>query len=373
MSAAARHLLLPQMHCRRGGLAYSFLAWALLSVCDGRDYYEILGVPRTASDTEIKKAFRKVSLQMHPDKNPGNPNAADEFAEVTAAHEVLSDLDKRRAYDQNGEEGLKRHEAQANRGGGGGGGGGIFENFFGGQREEPRTPNVVIPIRLSLRQLYLGDSFDMNYVRQVVCSNFRVCQRDCPECHGPGFGMRQQQLAPGFVQNIRISDDRCVDRGKCGVSRCRACPDGLTHRESVRLSVDIERGMAEGQELPFEEVADEAVGLKTGNLVLKIRTLQHDMFVREGDNLLMTMRIPLVDALVGFETTLEHLDGRQVDVRKSTVTACGDIMHLKGTGGARTSTRRSWPSVGYKTCTHECTHTHTTTHARAHTPTHTGA
>eukprot|EP00618_Florenciella_parvula_P033491 CAMPEP_0119517782 /NCGR_PEP_ID=MMETSP1344-20130328/34573_1 /TAXON_ID=236787 /ORGANISM="Florenciella parvula, Strain CCMP2471" /LENGTH=175 /DNA_ID=CAMNT_0007555403 /DNA_START=54 /DNA_END=577 /DNA_ORIENTATION=- len=174
----------------RGALVALLLALLARPLAAGRDYYEVLGLEREATESEVKKAFRKLSLQMHPDKNPGDPTAAEKFSEVTVAHSILSDAGKREAYDRDGEDGLKRHEANENRGSGGGGGG-MFDQFFGRQRqEERRTPDLVIPARLTLSQLYKGVAFDIDFDRQVLCPNYRECQRECPECHGPGVSVR---------------------------------------------------------------------------------------------------------------------------------------------------------------------------------------
>jgi len=319
----------------RGALVALLLALLARPLAAGRDYYEVLGLEREATESEVKKAFRKLSLQMHPDKNPGDPTAAEKFSEVTVAHSILSDAGKREAYDRDGEDGLKRHEANENRGSGGGGGG-MFDQFFGRQRqEERRTPDLVIPARLTLSQLYKGVAFDIDFDRQVLCPNYRECQRECPECHGPGVSVRQQQLMPGFMQQVQVRDDRCVARGKCGVPRCRACPHGLLEPETATLSVDVEPGMREGDRITFEEAADEAVGAKPGSLHVAVRTLRHEFFTRDGDDLHLTMRIPLVDALTGFNTTVGHLDGRQVDVRRRSVVACGEVQRLKGEGMPR--------------------------------------
>ena len=281
---------------------------------------------------DVKKAFRKLSLQLHPDKNP-DPDAANRFAEVTEAYEVLSDPEKRGVYDQHGEEGLKRQQAQAGRSGGGFSS--VFEAFGfgrGRQSQEPRTPSLEIPLRLTLRDLYLGTSLEFSFVRQAVCLNIQECQRDCPDCQGPGVRVRSQQLGPGFVQQVQVRDDQCVAQGKCSVPRCRACPRGLTEAEEVSLTADVARGMKTGEKITFEEVADEKPGARAGDLILTIRTLRHEFFVREDDDLLMTMSIPLIDALLGFETTVQHVDDHTVPVRKQTVTSCGDTMRIPGEG-----------------------------------------
>ncbi|KAG5180243.1 hypothetical protein JKP88DRAFT_200457 [Tribonema minus] len=312
------------------------LCTLLVLVSGGKDYYDVLGVARGASEADIKKAYRKLSLKYHPDKNPSE-DAATHFAEVATAYEVLSDADKRSTYDNYGEEGLKRREQQ-----GGGGGGDPFDSFFNfgfpGQRrrdEVQRTKDVHLPLRVSLRQLYTGDVFEVHFVRQVMCLRAGECETKCPECHGPGLAVRTQRLGPGFVQQMQVRDDRCVARGRCWNRRCAACPRGATEPEGADLTVDLHKGARDGEKIVFEEMADEAAGHKPGDLVLTVSTLPHPDFTRRGDDLFLDLDVPLVDALVGFETTVVHLDGHAVRVSRGAggaVTAPGDVLVLAGEG-----------------------------------------
>jgi DnaJ-related protein SCJ1 len=187
--------------------SYVFLS-ILISVLAGSDYYKILDVSRKATAADIKKAYRKLSLKYHPDKNPSE-EAATKFAEIANAYDVLSDPDKRKTYDQGGEEAVKQQEQRANQPAADPFS--IFEAFgFGGmggrrgREEEPRTPNLNMPLRVSLKQLYLGDLLDVSYVRQVLCTEHTKCSKNCPECQGAGVKMQTHQLAPGFVQQVQV-------------------------------------------------------------------------------------------------------------------------------------------------------------------------
>lgn len=189
-----------------------FLVYYISLVIAGKDYYKILSVSRTASSADIKRAYRKLSLKYHPDKN-SSPDASQKFAEIAAAYDVLSDPEKREAYNRGGEEAVQMQEQRANTpqadpfsifehfGFGGMGGGGFGRQ----QQEEQRTPNVEIPVRVTLRQLYLGELLDVEYIRQVVCVEASSCEKKNQECQGPGVKVRMQQLAPGFVQQIQVS------------------------------------------------------------------------------------------------------------------------------------------------------------------------
>jgi len=327
----------------------SFLIFAILLVmmpftlwkaaAQDRDFYKILGVSRKASDKEIKKAYRKLSLQYHPDKNPSE-DASSKFADVAAAYECLSDEEKRKTYDRYGEEGLQKMEARQNAGGGGDPFSSMFEAFgfggFGGRRGrgdgERRTPDLTLPLRVSLRQLYLGDIFDMTYIREVLCTNHGECEKNCPDCHGPGVRVKTQQLAPGFVQQVQASDPNCVARGKCWRRGCKACPNGQTETEQISLTVDLAPGLAEGDNIRFEGVASEQIGHIPGDLVLLVAPIRHEYFERRGDDLHTTINIPLKDALVGFSTEIDHLDGHKVLLRKEDVTYFGQVVKIRGEG-----------------------------------------
>ena len=175
----------------------------------GKDYYKILGVSRSATSADIKKAYRKLSMKYHPDKNSA-ANAAAKFADISTAYTVLFDEEKRATYNRGGEEAVQMKEQRDNQpqtdpfsifehfGFGGMGGGG------GRGQEEQRTPDVQIPVRVTLKQLYEGDQLEVSYVRQVSCPEASSCQKNNNECHGPGIKVKMQQLAPGFVQQVQV-------------------------------------------------------------------------------------------------------------------------------------------------------------------------
>ena len=277
--------------------------FALLTAAWAADFYKLLGISRDATQKEIKKAYRQKSLEFHPDKNK-EEGAAEKFAEIARAYEVLTDEDKKKIYDRHGEEGLKQHEQ---RGGGGGGGGGfgdfddMFSSFFGGQRrrrdEEQRTPSVEIPLHVTLRQLYLGEQIEVEYHRQTLCLNWEMCMKNNQECSGPGVRVVRQQLAPGFVQQVQQRDERCIARGKMWHSNCKECPE-KTQTEKIDLTIDIQPGLREGERVTFEEVTDEKPGHKAGDLHFIVLEEPHPEYHREKDNLYKTIEIPLVNALV---------------------------------------------------------------------------
>ncbi len=311
------------------------LILALVSAAPKRDYYSILEVSRTATAAELKKAYRKLSLKYHPDKNSA-PDAQQKFAELSVAYDVLSDPEKRKVYNQGGEEAVSKQEQQASQPQADPFS--IFEAFgfggMGGQRrdQEQRTPNVEIPVRVTLRQLYMGEILDATYDRQVMCTEASSCEKKNNNCHGPGISMRQQQLAPGFVQNIQVRDDSCTARGKSWLPNCKNCPKGPTESEEIQLTVDIQPGMSDGETIKFDGVADEAPGHVPGDLIFVIRQIPDSLFTRRGNDLHMTIRISLLEALVGFRKSYVHVDGHEFFIDKQDVTYCSEIVVVKGEG-----------------------------------------
>lgn len=317
----------------------------LMAVCvHAADFYQILGLSRDATAKEIKKAYRKKSLEYHPDKNK-EEGAAEKFAEISRAYEVLSDDEKKPIYDRYGEDGLKDHEER-----GGGGGGGGFDDLFnhfgfnfggGGHRQGRRretTPSVEMPLHLSLQQLYAGATIEVDYIRQVLCLQWEMCMKNAPDCQGPGIRVRRQQIAPGFVQQVQQPDPRCVAHGKMWKEGCSSCPK-KTEAEKISLTVEVQPGLRNNERITFEGVTDEQPGVEAGDLHFIIVEQAHDTYHRDHDDLYKTMEVPLVDALTGFSITLPHLDGKEFTVNVDTVTDCDHVMRVPEKGMPRRNGR----------------------------------
>lgn len=297
----------------------------------GRDFYKILNIKRSANERQIKKAYRKLSKQYHPDKNK-DPGAEDIYKDIVAAYECLSDKEKREVYDRHGEEGLEDLQKQNQ-----GGGGSPFDFFFGGNQRrqdsgQPKGPDVHIKMAVSLKTLYLGDIIEFDYIRAVMCSRWDECEIDDRECDGPGVRMVTRTIGPGFIQKMQSQDDRCVSRGKRYNPNCRACPDGPTVTDSTPLMLEIEAGMKHGDTIIFEEVADETIGHTPGNLIIELVAEKHSFLNRKGDDLNMRLNIPLVDALAGFSKTIQHVDGHDVVIEPNQIISCNSVVRIPGEG-----------------------------------------
>jgi len=303
-----------------------------------RDYYEVLGLHRDVEASEIKKAYRKLSLQYHPDKNPGEENEK-RFVELANAYEVLSDPDKRRIYDQYGEEGLK------------GNGGASFTNPFDifssfgfhsqrqGGVQQHKAPDLEVDLEVTLRDLYLGRTFTVSHKKQVLCNKCRGTGAKkasdvttCPGCKGTGMKVKVQQLGPGFVQQTQTTCDECGGKGKKVTSTCPHCGGKKVESGEESITVMVERGMQDGQRITFETEGDEAPDITPGDLHFKIVTVPHKKFIRKGDDLHFSLTISLLEALVGFSKKIKHLDGHSVDIERTEVTKPGQIITISGEG-----------------------------------------
>eukprot|EP00039_Didymoeca_costata_P024398 m.10189 g.10189 ORF g.10189 m.10189 type:complete len:391 (+) comp4217_c0_seq1:99-1271(+) len=304
------------------------------------DYYEVLGVKRDASNPQIRKAYRKLAKEYHPDKNKGKPDAEKMFQAIAEAYEVLSDEDKRQIYDTQGKEGLKRDG-----GGGGGGFGSVFESFFGGggrrQKQQKKGQAVKLHIEVSLKDLYLGTEIEVELSKQVVCDRCRGTGakspedvKKCKKCKGSGIVITQHKLGPGFVQQVQSECDKCGGAGKTIKKACPQCKGSKVMHGTDDITLVIEKGMADGQKLVFARAGDQSTDIETtpGDVIYTIRTAPHKRFSRRGADLYMSQPITLLQALTGFSITFTHLDGHKVTLKRSKVTQPNFVMKLDGEG-----------------------------------------
>ncbi|XP_038049217.1 dnaJ homolog subfamily B member 11-like [Patiria miniata] len=285
-----------------------------LSVLAGRDFYKILGVPKTASKNEIKKAYRKLAMQYHPDKNPGNEEAEEKFKDLGAAYEVLSDDDKRKQYDRHGEEGIKESHGH----------GDPFSSFFGdfahfgfgGHQRNPETPrgdDITVDLPVSLEELYTGNFVEVARYKPVAHTAPGTRKCNCRQ------EMRTQQLGPGRFQMTQHEV-------------CDECPRVKLVNEEKLLEIEIEPGMQDGQEYPFLAEGEPHIDGEPGDLRFRIIAEKHDRFERRGDDLYTNITISLSDALVGFTMEFPHLDGHKVKIVREKMTWPGAKMKKQGEG-----------------------------------------
>lgn len=291
-------------------------------------FYDLLDVSPTADDAELKKAYRKKALRLHPDKG-GDPEL---FKEVTHAYEVLSDGQRRAIYDRSGEAGLSEGGGM---GGGmnpedlfsqlfGGGGGGFFGGGMGGggRSQGPRKgKDLVHRIAVSLEDLYKGKTTKLALNKTVICTKCdgkggkAGAVKQCAGCQGRGVKVMLRQLGP-MLQQIQQPCSDCDGKGEVinPKDRCKTCNGKKTTNERKLLEVHIDKGMKNGQTITFQQAADEAPGMITGDVVIVIEEKPHDVFRRDGNDLFTEVEVDLLTALAGGQFSLMHLDDHALRV-----------------------------------------------------------
>ncbi|GMY23303.1 dnaJ protein homolog [Fagus crenata] len=295
---------------------------------DNTKYYEVLGVSKSASQDELKKAYKKAAIKNHPDKG-GDP---EKFKELAHAYEVLNDPEKREIYDQYGEDALKE----------GMGGGGpshspfdIFESFFGGGafggggssrvRRQKHGEDVVHTLKVSLDDLYNGTTKKLSLSRNSLCQKCKgkgsksgVSGR-CYGCQGTGMKITTRQIGLGMIQQMQHVCPECRGSGEVISERdkCPQCKGNKVTQEKKVLEVHVEKGMQHGQKIVFEGQADEAPDTITGDIVFVLQLKEHPKFKRKSDDLYVEHTLNLTEALCGFQFALTHLDGRQLLIKSN--------------------------------------------------------
>jgi len=294
--------------------------------------YDILGVAPDASDNDIKKAYRKLALQYHPDKNP---DAGDKFKEITAAYEILSDQKKRETYDQYGEKGLTE---------GGMAGEDLFSAFFGGGffggggrggSREKRGKDVVHQLKVTLEDLYRGKTTKLALQKTVLCSECdgiggkKGSAKTCEACNGNGIQIRLRQIGPGMVQQVQQVCSECQGEGEVikEKDRCKNCKGKKTESQRKVLEVHIDKGMKDGQKIVFNGEGDQAPGVIPGDVVIVLEQKPHPIFKRKERDLYVEQSISLSTALTGGQFVITHLDDRKllVKINPGEVIKPGDV------------------------------------------------
>lgn len=318
-----------------------------------RDYYEVLGVGKDASEDEIKKAYRKIAIKYHPDRNPGNKEAEEKFKEAAEAYDVLHDPQKRQQYDQFGFNGPA-----------GGGFGGFnagsmnmddifsmfgdifggragFGGFGGGQRrpQQYRGSDLRLKVRLSLNDVANGVTKKFKVRKDVVCSHCHgsgaesgSAAETCPTCHGSGVVMHTTQSFFGMVQTQGVCPT-CDGEGKVIKNKCHNCGgSGIVKGEEV-VEINIPAGVAEGMvvNIPGKGNAGKHNGIN-GDIQVYIEEEPNDTFVRDGNNLIYNLLLDFPTAALGGEVEIPTIEGTKLKVKIENGTQPGKTLRLKGKG-----------------------------------------
>ena len=324
-----------------------------------RDYYEVLGVEKNASADEIKKAYRKMAIKYHPDKNPGDKEAEEKFKEAAEAYSVLSDADKKARYDQFGHSGVEGAGPDFSGGFGNlndilndlfggafGGGFGGFSGFgggFGGQRGQRqqrvyRGRDIRVRVKLTLEEIAKGVEKEISIEKNVPCED---CGgkgaknssdiKSCPACNGTG---QVQRVVNSFLgQTVTYSTcQQCGGEGKIITNPCKSCNGTGLVRKRETIKVKIPAGVEAGMQLTLQGEGHAAKnnGIN-GDLLVVIEEQEHAELKREGNNLYYTKIVSVVDAMLGAELTVPCLDG-DYKIKIEPGTQSGEVVRLRGRG-----------------------------------------
>ncbi len=325
-----------------------------------RDYYEVLGVDKSASADEIKKAYRKKAIQYHPDKNPGDKEAEEKFKEAAEAYEVLSNPDKRARYDQFGHEGMS---GAGGFGGGFGGGQGMsmddifsmFGDIFGGHggfggfsgfggggssqaQRKFRGSDLRVKVKLSLKDIANGTTKKFKLKKYVPCSHCHGTGAEgnsgtetCPTCKGSGHILRTQQSIFGMMQTQTVCP-QCNGEGKIIKNKCKECGgEGIVYGEEV-VEVKIPAGVAEGMQLSMSGKgnAGRHNGIP-GDLLIQIEEEPHPELIRDENDLVYNLLLSIPMAALGSTVEIPTIDGK-AKVKIEPGTQPGKVLRLRGKG-----------------------------------------
>ncbi|MBK8347710.1 MAG: molecular chaperone DnaJ [Saprospiraceae bacterium] len=326
-----------------------------------RDYYEILGVDKNADEATIKKAYRKVAMQYHPDRNPGDKNAEDKFKEAAEAYEVLSDGNKKARYDRYGHAGVENMGGGGFSGGGmnmedifqhfgdifgdgGGGGGSPFESFFGGQSGSrsrstgQKGSNLRIKVALTMEEIEAGVTKKIKVKKQVTCKTCsgsgakdRNSVSTCGTCQGSGYVRQVKNTFLGQMQTTVVCP-KCNGAGKTVTAPCTTCRgDGRTMEDEL-IEIEIPAGVQEGMQLSMRNKGNAGQGGgPSGDLLINIEEKPHELFSRDGMNIVYDLFLNFADAALGTNSEVPTLTGN-VKVKIPAGTQAGKIFRLKGKG-----------------------------------------
>ena len=316
-------------------------------MADKRDYYEVLGVSKGASDDEIKKAYRKVAKQYHPDLNPGNQEAEAKFKEANEAYEVLSDADKKARYDQFGHAGV-----DPNFGAGGGYPGGgfdvdlgdLFSSFFGGggRRTNPNAPrrgaDVGTQTVISFEESARGVKQQIEISIVDTCPECNgsgaakgTSPKTCAHCRGTGQETRAQRTPFGVMQT-QTTCSHCGGKGRIVDTPCRACSGSGHKRTKSTVGINIPAGIADGQVITVRGKGNAGTnGGPAGDLQIRVSVRPHPIFERVDYNVVCDLPITFTQAALGAEIDVPTLDGK-VPYTVKEGTQPGDLIRLKGKG-----------------------------------------
>jgi len=331
-----------------------------------RDFYDVLGITKSASAEEIKKAYRKMAIKYHPDKNPGDKQAEDNFKEAAEAYEILSNAEKKQRYDHYGHAGVGGASGGGGGGGyggggmnmedifsqfgdifgnGGGGGGSPFDSFFGGGGQQSRGgrrvakgSNLRIKVKLTLEEIANGTEKKIKVNKQITCKTCdgtgakdKSSVSTCKTCGGSGAVRRVTNTILGQMQTSSTCPT-CNGSGQQITSKCTVCHGEGTTRGEETISINIPAGVSDGMQLSMSGKGNAAPnGGIPGDLIILIEETPHESLKREGNNVVYDLHISIIDAALGFSAEVPTIDGK-AKIKIEPGTQSGKLLRLKGKG-----------------------------------------
>ncbi|KAF2772061.1 DnaJ-domain-containing protein [Teratosphaeria nubilosa] len=315
--------------------------------------YDTLGVSPDATEDQLKKAYRKLAMKHHPDKNNHSKESEEKFKEIGDAYGVLQDPEKRQLYDQYGKEGLEQGGGMGGGmgaedlfaqffGGGGGGFGGMFGGMGGGRDPGPKKARTIHHVhKVSLEDVYKGKVSKLALQKSVICSK---CEgrggkegavKTCAGCNGQGMKTMMRQMGP-MIQRFQTVCPDCNGEGESirEKDKCRQCNGKKTVIERKVLHVHVDRGVQSGTKIDFRGEGDQMPGVQPGDVQFEIDCKPHPRFQRKGDDLFYHAEIDLLTALAGGAIYIEHLDDRwlTVEIMPGEVISPGEVKVIRGQG-----------------------------------------
>jgi molecular chaperone DnaJ len=323
-----------------------------------RDYYDVLGVSRSTSADEIKKAYRKLAIKYHPDKNPDDKAAEEKFKEAAEAYEILSNPEKKQRYDHYGHAGVGGASGGGGYGGGGmnmedifsqfgdifgGGGGSPFESFFGGQqsrggRRVSKGSNLRIKVKLTLEEIANGTEKKIKVNKQIVCKTCdgsgakdRSSVSTCKTCGGSGAVRRVTNTILGQMQTTSTCPT-CNGSGSQITAKCGSCHGEGVVRGEETITINIPAGVSDGMQLSMSGKGNAAPnGGIPGDLIILIEEIPHETLKREGNNVVYDLHVSIIDAALGYSAEVPTIDGK-AKIKIEPGTQSGKLLRLKGKG-----------------------------------------
>ena len=284
------------------------------------DFYQVLGIDRSASAKDMKSAYRKLTAKYHPDKNHGNKDAQDKFILITKAYETLSDPEKRKIYDIYGEEGLSKENNLA-------------------QNHKQRGQNAQVDLEVDLAELYNGATKNLSIQKNVVC---KTCHgtggklgqtQQCPKCRGRGQVVEQMNTGMGFTFQVQNTCNRCSGKGIVFKETCPFCKGKRVHKEDKTLNIVIEKGMRNKEKIVFQREAEQHPDLTPGDLIVILNQKPHYFFKERKENdLYANIKLNLKETLLGYNQSFRHLDGRTINISSNKPTQPFEVKNLEGEG-----------------------------------------